>query len=141
MCASFGKPTCSIPRIAAFWRRIPARKATITALARRAPSSAAWFCCAAASSSAPSWIAHMPRASRVCGGESTLTSRPYALCHQLSSGAEVSIAREPEMHSHAPRGPRNPQKPTPAARSSGVPANVVRSTSHAHDPPASTPPR
>ena len=38
------------------------------------------------------------------------TSRPYALCHQLSNGADVSIAPQPQMQIHAPSGARNPQK-------------------------------
>ena len=77
----------------------------------------------------------------VCGGESTFTSRPYALCHQLSNGADAIIAMAPQMHTQAPRGPRKPQNETLAARSVAVPAKVVFRTSQPHDTPASTPPR
>ena len=64
------------------------------------------------------------------------SSSPYALCHQLSNGAEVTIMSVPQMHTHAPNGPRKPQKRTLAARSSGLPRNVVRSTSQTQLEPA-----
>src|SRR5437867_616237 len=83
----------------------------------------------------------MPSARITCGGDRTLTSRPYALCHQLSNGAEVIIAKAPQMHTQAPSGPRKPQNPTVAARCSAVPVKLVRSTSQPHASPASTPPR
>jgi hypothetical protein len=70
-------------------------------------------------------IANMPRLSRVCGGLMILTSSPYALCHQLSNGADVSIASAPQTQTHAPSGARNPQNSTLCARSSTVPAKLV----------------
>src|SRR5438093_969011 len=66
----------------------------------------------------------MPSARITCGGDRTFTSRPYALCHQLSNGADVIIAKAPQMHTQAPSGPRKPQNPTVAARSSAVPAKL-----------------
>src|SRR5256886_8216279 len=63
------------------------------------------------------------------------------LCHQLSNGPDASIARAPQIATHAPSGPRKPQNVTPAACSSTVAENVVRRTSQPHAAPASTPPR
>ena len=51
------------------------------------------------------------------------------------------MASAPQMQSQAPSGPRKPQNGTPAARSRGLPAKVVRSTSQPHESPATTPPR
>lgn len=83
----------------------------------------------------------MPAASSMWGGLMIFTSSPYALCHQSSKGAEVSIANVPQMHTHAPKGARNPQKRTAVARSSADPANVVCSARYPHVRPATTPPR
>src|SRR5437879_12740291 len=80
----------------------------------------------------------MPSARITCGGDRTFTSRPYALCHQLSNGADVIIAKAPQMHTHAPSGPRKPQNPTVAARCSAVPATIIRSTSQTHARPRRT---
>ena len=80
----------------------------------------------------------MPHASTMWGGLMIFTSSPYALCHQLSSGADAIIVSVPQIHSHAPNGPRNPQNPTVAAWSEGVPANVVRSTSQPQVVPATS---
>src|SRR5207245_11199182 len=91
--------------------------------------------------SPPSLISHAPAASITLGGDSTSTSSPYALCHQLSSGPDVIIAIVPQIATHAPSGARKPQNVTPVARCSGAPANVVRSASQPHVTPASTPPR
>jgi hypothetical protein len=44
----------------------------------------------------------------------------------------------PQMHTQAPNGPRNPQNPTVAALSAGLPLNVVRSTSHPQLEPATS---
>ncbi len=82
----------------------------------------------------------MPAASSACGGLRIFTSRPYALCHQSSNGADVSIANAPQMQIHAPSGARNPQKRTDAAFSSPVPPNVVLSASQPQVRPATTPP-
>jgi hypothetical protein len=62
------------------------------------------------------------------------------LCHQLSKGALVIITNVPQMVTHAPSGPRNPQKRTLSARDSVVPRKVVCSTSHPQLTPASTAP-
>ena len=74
-------------------------------------------------------------------GDKIFTSSPYALCHQLSNGADAIIAKEPQMATQAPRGPRNPQKCTVPARSSSLPAKVVRRTSQPQAHPARTPPK
>ena len=76
----------------------------------------------------------------MCGGLMICTSRPYALCHQLSSGADVNIAPQPQMQTHAPNGARNPQNPTLAARCSAVPAKVVRNATYPDVTPAIKPP-
>jgi hypothetical protein len=104
-------------------------------------SGAASFWRAASISRAPTWMPVKPRASSTCGGERIFTSSPYALCHQLSNGAEVIIAIAPQIDTQAPKGPENPQKRTLARRAASVPANVVRSTSHPHATPATMPPR
>ena len=120
--------------------RIPATYATSRPYTRRAaPTSRFWS--ASTNSSAPSLIPHVPAARITWGGDSTFTSSPYALCHQLSSGPEVIIAIVPQIATHAPSGARKPQNVTPVARCSGAPANVVRSASQPHVTPASTPPR
>ena len=106
---------------------------------RLAAGAAFWR--ASAISIAPTETAFMPNASTMWGGLSISTSRPYALCHQSSSGAETTIARAPQMQTQAPSGPRKPQNETAAARSRALPANVVCSTSQPHDRPATTPPR
>ncbi len=69
------------------------------------------------------------------------TSRPYALCHQSSNGAEVTIANAPQIHTHAPNGARNPQNRTAVPRSASDPANVVLSATQPEVSPATTPPR
>src|SRR5207247_1636622 len=85
----------------------------------------------------------MPSARITCGGDRTFTSRPYALCHQLSNGADVIIAKAPQMHTQAPSGPRKPQNPTVAARSSAAPAcrgGPPPSSDHlSPEPPATSP--
>ena len=68
------------------------------------------------------------------------TSSPYALCHQLSNGADVSIAPQPQTQIHAPSGARNPQKLTPAFRSASVPKNVVLIATYPELRPAIRPP-
>src|SRR5262245_35170083 len=75
-----------------------------------------------------------------CGGLTIFTSSPYALCHQLSNGADVSIAPQPQMQIHAPSGARKPQKLTAASRSAGVPRNVVFSATYPELIPAIKPP-
>jgi hypothetical protein len=63
------------------------------------------------------------------------------LCHQSSSGPDVIIASELQMHTQAPSGPRNPQKRTAAPRSVSVPAKVVARTVQPQERPATAPPR
>src|SRR5262249_42804757 len=70
------------------------------------------------------------------GGLTIFTSRPYALCHQLSNGAEVTITKGPQIVTQAPSGPRNPQNRTDSARCSGVPRKVVCSTNQPQLEPA-----
>ncbi|MSR35492.1 MAG: hypothetical protein EXR95_02445 [Gemmatimonadetes bacterium] len=89
-------------------------------------------------SRAPTWMPPIPSASSMCGGDSTFTSSPYALCHQSSNGADVIIVSVPQIATHAPSGPTKPQKRTPSSSSSRRPANVVRSTSQPHPSPAIT---
>ena len=50
------------------------------------------------------------------------------------------MAKLPQMHTHAPSGARNPQKPTLTPRSAALPANVVLSASAPHVSPAITAP-
>ncbi len=90
---------------------------------------------------APHWIAAMPAASSMCGGLMIFTSSPYALCHQSSNGADVTIANAPQMHTQAPNGARKPQKRTAVPRDASDPANVVDSATHPHVSPATIPPR
>src|SRR5215211_4540443 len=69
----------------------------------------------------------IPAASTMCGGLRIFTSRPYALCHQSSNGAEVIIMIVPQMQTQAPSGAwKNRQNRTEVPRDSAVPANVVR---------------
>src|SRR2546421_12823321 len=63
----------------------------------------------AINASVPILMANDPSESSMCGGLTIFTSSPYALCHQLSNGAEVSIAMQPHVAINAPSGPRNPQ--------------------------------
>ena len=51
---------------------------------------------------APNCRQIIPMANKVCGGLRILTSRPYALCHQSSKGAEVSIAMAPQIQKRPP---------------------------------------
>ena len=83
----------------------------------------------------------IPSASTTCGGLRISTSSPYALCHQSSNGADVSMANAPQIDTHEPRGPRNPQNRTARARSSSLPEKVVRSTTTPCAMPPTTPPR
>src|SRR6476620_9705671 len=82
----------------------------------------------------------MPIASTACGGLMLRTSSPYALCHQLSNGADVNIAPQPQTQIHAPSGARNPQQLTPAFRSVSVPKNVVLIATYPELTPAIKPP-
>src|SRR5579862_7227448 len=101
----------------------------------RASASVARFCAARAISIAPVWIATMPQRSTMCGGLTIFTSSPYALCHQLSNGADVIMSNVPQMHTQAPRGPLNPQNLTVDCFSAGVPKKVVLSTSQPQESP------
>ena len=59
-----------------------------------------------------------------------VTSRPYALCHQLSKGADVIMANPPQAAMKAPSGPQNPHIFTLAALrcdAAGLWPNVVES--------------
>ena len=49
------------------------------------------------------------------------TSNPYALCHQLSKGADVIIITVPQMHTHAPK------RPTEAPNFHRLPTRLSRS--------------
>src|SRR5262249_31354062 len=60
-----------------------------------------------------------------CGGLTILTSSPYALCHQLSNGAEVSIMPPPQAAINAGSGPRNPSTLTADSLSARFDPNVV----------------
>jgi hypothetical protein len=86
-------------------------------------------------------MALMPRASTMCGGLMIFTSSPYALCHQSSKGADVSMAPAPQLQKNAPSGPVKPSTRTPSARSAAVPRSVVRKMTAAEARPATTPPR
>src|SRR5688572_10578748 len=63
-----------------------------------------------------------------CGGLRISTSRPYALCHQLSNGTDAIMAKAPQIQTQAPNGPRNPQNRTVRARASSGAANVNHNT-------------
>jgi len=65
----------------------------------------------------PTPTARMPRINKVWGGLTILTSRPYAACHQLSKGAEVSMAMPPHAAMKAPSGAWKPRTLTEAALS------------------------
>src|SRR5260370_30420536 len=105
---------------------------------RRADSPAR-FSKPAISASAPTLIANDPSESSVCGGLKIFTSRPYALCHQLSKGAEVSIAIQTHVAMNAPSGPRNPQIFTETLCAVASPPNVVVRIMYAQAMPTSTP--
>jgi hypothetical protein len=62
------------------------------------------------------------------------------LCHQSSNGADVSIAPQPSIATHAPSGARNPQNQTALALACSDPPNVVRSATIPELTPASNPP-
>ena len=68
----------------------------------------------------------MPSARMVCGGLMMRTSMPYALCHQLSNGADDTMAKQPQMATQAPSGALKPQKLTDASCAATEPPNVVR---------------
>src|SRR5688572_23748500 len=85
-------------------------------------------------------MAIIPHARTMWGGLMIFTSSPYALCHQLSNGAEAIIMSVPQMHTHAPNGPRKPQNRTPAAWSAGLPLNDIRSTIQPQLHPATSAP-
>ena len=89
---------------------------------------------------APTWIATIPDARTTCGGLRISTSSPYALCHQSSNGTEKAMANAPQMATHAPRGPRNPQKRTERPTWASEPANVVFKTIHPQVSPATAAP-
>ena len=71
-----------------------------------------------------------------------VTSRPYALCHQLSKGADVIMANPPQAAMKAPSGPRKPHIFTLAAlrcNAAGLRPNVVESIKKPEVRPPSTP--
>ncbi len=67
------------------------------------------------------------------------TSSPYALCHQLSNGAEASIIRPPHAEMKEPSGPERPQIRTLTSRNADARRNVVDRMRYADERPASTP--
>src|SRR5580658_755663 len=97
------------------------------------------FISPAINASAPTLIANEPSDNSVCGGLTIFTSSPYALCHQLSNGADVSIATQPHTAMKAPRGPRNPQISTDVSLSVDSPPNVAFKIKYPHAIPTSTP--
>src|SRR5215472_16060045 len=72
-----------------------------------------------------SWTQLTPSPRSVCGGLRICTSSPYALCHQLSNGADASIAAAPHMTTNAAKGPRKPRTPTDTARAESSLLKVV----------------
>src|SRR5580704_15202427 len=71
-----------------------------------------------------------------------VTSRPYALCHQLSKGAEVIMANPPHAAMKAPSGPRKPHIFTLAAlrcNAAGLWPNVVERIKKPEVRPPNTP--
>src|SRR5216683_4973223 len=108
-------------------------------VSRPRTASLARFISPAINASAPTLIANDPSDSSVCGGLTIFTSSPYALCHQLSNGADVSIATHPHTAMNAPSGPRNPQIFTDVSRAAGSPPNVALKIKYPHAIPTSTP--
>src|SRR4051812_34926963 len=98
------------------------------------------FCDATDNSNAPMPIAPIPSARMLCGGLMIRTSRPYASCHQLSNGADVTMAKQPHTATQAPSGARNPQKVTAESRAAAPRPNVVRSATYPDVSPAINPP-
>ena len=94
---------------------------------------------ASRSITAPSSMPKNPAASTMCGGLMIFTSRPYALCHQSSNGAETSIATPPHARMNAPSGPTKPQMRTLTSRSGAFRPNVVVRIRYPEAMPASTP--
>ena len=71
-----------------------------------------------------------------------VTSRPYALCHQLSKGADMIMANPPQAAMKAPSGPRKPHIFTLAAlrcSAAELRPNVVESIKKPEVRPPSTP--
>src|ERR1700683_5258162 len=97
------------------------------------------FISPALNASAPTLIANDPSDSSVCGGLTIFTSSPYALCHQLSNGADVSMAMQPHTAMNAPSGPRNPQIFTDASCVTVSCPNVVCKIIYAQAIPTNTP--
>ena len=80
---------------------------------------------ASSSITVPSSMPKKPAASTMCGGLMIRTSRPYALCHQSSNGADASIATPPQAETKAPSGPDSPQMRTLLSFSTPPRPNVV----------------
>src|SRR4051812_25332015 len=99
------------------------------------------FCHDTIKNKTPRATPSIPTARTVCGGLRICTSSPYALCHQLSNGAESSIVKVPQITTQAPSGARNPHKLTDAARSSTEPKKCVLSASQPQVNPGISPPR
>jgi hypothetical protein len=100
---------------------------------------AARFRNASISITAPKLIPKKPAASTMCGGLMIFTSRPYALCHQSSNGADASMAAPPQAQTNAPIGPDKPQMRTLTSRSDAALLNVVVKMRYAADTLARTP--
>src|SRR5215469_16120577 len=83
----------------------------------------------------------IPRIRTTWGGLRISTSRPNALCHQLSNGAEVSIVSPPHSDTNAPSGPQNPHIFTDEARRAASLPKVVETIRYALEIPATTAPK
>src|ERR1700722_8393710 len=88
----------------------------------------------------PSPIVMIPMKSSTCGGLKILISRPKESCHQLSKGAEVSMANPPHAAMNAPRGPRNPQIRTDDSLAAESALKVVCRIRYAQERPVNTAP-
>ena len=61
------------------------------------------------------------------------------MCHQLSNGADTSMARPPQAEMNAPSGPEKPQMRTLMSRNALPRKNVAEKMRYADAAPASTP--
>ena len=67
------------------------------------------------------------------------TSRPYALCHQSSKGADTSIAKPPHAERNAPAGPEKPKTRMLTSRSAAARPNVATAIRYPDEMPARMP--
>src|SRR3569833_343930 len=135
----FDRNVCS--RIAIIERtRISPPITSITHASRARAAPVARFIVASTSNTPATATTRIPIVSTACGGLRILTSSPYALCHQLSNGAETTIVAAPHAPRNAPTGPRKPHTPIETGRCGADLRNVVANTSTAPAPPARMPP-